>query len=80
MRIYRSVQVDQKIARRLSALLERRNRIEAKLRQIGDEIALLAWDACDQGTSRAEVARELGVGKTTMQGWVNRGRQLKGLK
>jgi DNA-directed RNA polymerase specialized sigma24 family protein len=64
--------------RRLHTLLKRRLRLDAACLQALDELARVARQACDDdGASRSEVARALGVGTSTVQGWVVRGRLLR---
>ena len=71
--------MDRKTARRLRSLLERKRRAEMANVKAGDELAAAIYTACEeQGASRREVATELNVGVTTVQDWVNRGRQLRG--
>lgn len=61
--------------RTLIQLFERRRRKEAAYNKIVDKLALAAMRASDEeGASRSEVARALGVGTSTVQGWVKRGR------
>jgi DNA-directed RNA polymerase specialized sigma24 family protein len=63
--------------RRLQRLLERRRRLEDDCTAAADALADAARVACDEeGASRSAVAQALGVGTSTVQGWVNRGRQL----
>jgi hypothetical protein len=62
---------------RLSTLFERSRRLEAACREAKDELARATREACDdEGASRTEVAGALGVGTSTVQGWVVRGRRL----
>ena len=65
-------------AERLRTLLARRRELERGWGAISDELALAVLDICErEGVSRSQVARALGVGTSTVQGWVNRGRQLR---
>ena len=71
----------ERTVKRLRRLLERRRRADADVYEAADAVARAARDACDvEGVSRAELAKALGVGKSTVQGWVQRGRQLDQLK
>jgi DNA-directed RNA polymerase specialized sigma24 family protein len=64
-------------ARRIRVLLERRYRADADAEAAMDALAVAAVHACDEeGVSRGELARALGVGTSTVQGWVVRGRQV----
>jgi DNA-binding NarL/FixJ family response regulator len=63
--------------RRLHSLFERRRRLEAECERAADQLALAAQKACDvDGVSRKRIASELGVGISTVQGWVVRGRHV----
>jgi DNA-binding transcriptional regulator YiaG len=64
-------------AERLRALLARRRALEASCTAAADELARATKEICDRGgVSRGEVAAALGVGASTVQGWVRRGRLL----
>ena len=64
--------------RRLRLLLDRRRRLDAACIQAIDDLARAAVQACDEGgASRSEVAQALGVGTSTVHGWVMRGRHLR---
>jgi transposase len=65
-----------KMRRKLQRLLEQRNQLETAWRQANDELGLTALKIAEKGYSRTSVARALGVGTSTVQGWVNRGRQV----
>lgn len=63
---------------RLRRLLERRDRAKAAHEETVDALYLGAAEACDvEGASLGEVAKALGVGKTTVRDWRDRGRQLR---
>ena len=68
--------VDKATVRQLRRLLERRRRLDAQCEDAINALALATFEASEQGASRLDVARALGVGTSTVQGWVNRGRQL----
>jgi DNA-directed RNA polymerase specialized sigma24 family protein len=68
--------MDPGTVRRLRSLLERKRRAEGARIEAGDALAVAVLAATKQGASRREIARALGVGTTTVQEWVNRGRQL----
>jgi DNA-binding transcriptional regulator YiaG len=62
---------------RLRKLFERSRRLEASCREAKDELARAAREVSDvEGVSRSVVADALGVGTSTVQGWVVRGRRL----
>jgi DNA-directed RNA polymerase specialized sigma24 family protein len=62
---------------RLSTLFERSRRLETACREAKDELARATREASDvEGASRSEIADALGVGTSTVQGWVVRGRRL----
>src|SRR5262245_44450095 len=64
--------------KRMRDIAERLGRTEHAAQQLRNDLYIAAYNACVvDGASREEVAREMGVGKTTVQGWVNRGRQLR---
>ena len=68
--------MDPKTVRRLRSLLERKRRADKTSAETAEEFALAIYVACEeQGASRREVGRALGIGKTTVQDWVDRGRQ-----
>jgi DNA-directed RNA polymerase specialized sigma24 family protein len=65
-------------ARRLRVLLARKQRLEEQCTRAANELAVAALDICEgEGASRRLVAEALGVGTSTVQGWVNRGRQVR---
>lgn len=65
-------------ARRLETLFTRKQAADVKARAAQDELALAAVKACDEdGASRSWVAQHLGVGVSTVQGWVRHGRRLR---
>jgi DNA-binding transcriptional regulator YiaG len=62
---------------RLRKLFERSQRLEASCREAKDELARAARKVSDdEGVSRSTLADALGVGTSTVQGWVVRGRRL----
>jgi transposase-like protein len=63
--------------RRLERLLARRRRLEAAHFAALDRLAVAALQASENGATRVAVARELGVGVSTVQGWVARGRVIR---
>ena len=70
--------MEPRTARRLRSLLERKRRAEAKVVDAGDQLALAVLAASEQeGASRRQIARELGVAAATVQDWVDRGEQLR---
>jgi transposase len=63
----------------LQELLNRRRQLERESSAAADRLAVAALKASeDEGASRSEIAKALGVGTSTVQGWVNRGRQIVG--
>jgi DNA-binding transcriptional regulator YiaG len=64
--------------RRLRRLLARRNEKAQVLREIDDELALAVLEVreAERVTVRA-LAEALGVGRSTVQDWTRRGRQLR---
>jgi DNA-directed RNA polymerase specialized sigma24 family protein len=63
---------------KLQALLARRRRLEADHERTADELFLETLRASEvERASRTEIARALGVGTSTVQGWVVRGRRLR---
>jgi ribosome-binding protein aMBF1 (putative translation factor) len=61
----------------LRALLERRRQRKDDWEQAVDELGVAVLRACeDEGASRSQLARALGVSRSTVQGWVDRGRQV----
>ena len=70
---------DEATVKRLQTLLERRKRADHAASEAADRLYVAAFNACEvePKASREEVAKALGVGKSTVQGWVNRGRQLR---
>jgi len=71
-------QLTERTAKRLERLYVRRQRLERECVQAADELALHTQRASDlEGATRAEIAALLGVGTSTVQGWVERGRQLE---
>lgn len=65
-------------AEQLRVLLERRREIERACTEAADELCLVTLRVCEtEGVSRSQVARALGVGTSTVQGWVQRGRQVR---
>lgn len=64
---------------RLRKLLEVRRRADSDATRAMDELFTAAAEACDvKGLSVRQVADALEVGSTTVQGWVVRGRVLRG--
>jgi predicted DNA-binding protein (UPF0251 family) len=62
---------------RLRALLERRRQRKGDWEQAVDELGVAVLRTCeDEGVSRSQLARALGVSRSTVQGWVDRGRQV----
>lgn len=73
----RGKQPSERTIARLRRLLEQKQRAETRTAEATDALARAARDACDkEGASRAQIAQALGVGTSTVQGWVQRGRQL----
>lgn len=63
--------------RKLQALLNRRRRLEIQCALVADELAVATLRASEEeGASRQQIAQALGVGTSTVQGWVDRGRQV----
>lgn len=64
-------------AKRLRTLFEKKQRADETARRAADELAAAVLRACEEeGATRAWVAEALGVGTSTVQGWVERGRQI----
>jgi transposase len=63
--------------RRLQLLFDRRRRLEAACRAAADDLCLAVHQASEAGATRSEIASLLGVGVSTVQGWVERGRRVE---
>jgi DNA-binding transcriptional regulator YiaG len=62
----------------LMELLERRGATYAANETATDELALAALEISEaEGVSRRQLAAALGVGPSTVQGWVKRGERLR---
>jgi DNA-binding transcriptional regulator YiaG len=61
----------------LRALLARRRELERACTAAVDELCLATLRVSKTGVSRSQVARALGVGTSTVQGWVQRGRAVR---
>lgn len=65
--------------RRLRRLLDKRNEKAARLRAVEDELALAVLEIREaEGLTVRALAEALGVGRSTVQDWTRRGRQLRG--
>jgi transposase len=58
-------------------LLERKHRADAACREAADKLAVAALRASEAGASRKGIADGIGVGTSTVQGWIRRARQLE---
>jgi len=63
-------------AERLRELLVRRRQLERGSTEAAEALMRAVLEVCERGVSRSQVARALGVGTSTVQGWVQRGRLL----
>jgi DNA-binding transcriptional regulator YiaG len=61
---------------RLRALLERRRQRQGDVEAAGDELGVAMLRASEKGVSRSQLATALGMSTSTVQGWVDRGRQV----
>jgi len=63
----------------LRRLLARRRQLEKACTAAADDLMIATLEVCErEGVSRARVAKALGVGTSTVQGWVQRARVTKG--
>jgi hypothetical protein len=62
--------------KRLRQVFAKRERARIKERQCSDELALEVWRVRQRGVSARNLAKLLGVGSSTIQGWTRAGQQL----
>ena len=58
-------------------LLAWRSFLELELASVNADLALAALRVTERGRTRRDLARELGVGVATVQGWIDRARRLR---
>jgi DNA-directed RNA polymerase specialized sigma24 family protein len=65
---------------KLERLHKRRLRLEASCTKAADDLCVAVFQASERRVTRKEIAELLGVGTSTVQGWVERGKRASAKK